>query len=106
MAVEAPRYHGRGGGEAEACKAWRLDVADVEQLFQLSEHYDSNPYHLYYQVSCAITGQLFWDGRSWDFAIDGGGTATWTNGSETRYLGCAAPACEPYVMLLTDMMSP
>lgn len=98
-------YTGRAGADEEAwCKDWRLTKAQVEQFFRLSKHYDENPYSLFYQVSCSIPGELQAEGRTWKFAIEGGGTATWDNAGTTRYWGCGSKECEPLVILLTDFM--
>lgn len=105
VSVGSAVYGGLAGAEEETwCKNWRLSTAQVEQFFRVSTHYEENPYSLFYQVSCSISGELRADGKTWQFAIEGGGTATWVNARTTRYWGCGAPQCEPLVILLTDFM--
>ena len=105
--VEAAKYEGTvGGSEKAACDGWRLGTLQVEQFFRLSEPYGASPYGAFYQVPCSISGELQAEGRSWDFQIDGGGTAIWTSGDETRYWGCSDQQCANLVLLATDLMDP
>ncbi|MEG3193764.1 hypothetical protein SNE32_16205, partial [Lysobacter sp. D1-1-M9] len=105
--VRAPVPLGSEGRvDGAACAAWQLDVAQVEQFFRLSEEFEESPYAMFYQLPCKVTGRLVSEGQSWNFSIDGGGTAVWTDQGRTRYWGCSAEACEPLVLLRTDMMSP
>jgi len=104
--VHAPIHLGVDGAEGSACAAWQLDATQVEQFFRLSEEFEESPYAMFYQLPCKITGRLISEGQSWDFSIDGGGTAVWTDHGRTRHWGCSAKACEPLVLLRTDMMSP
>lgn len=105
--VNGPRY----GGDEElpletVCRNWRLSDHEVATFFLLSEQYEESPYSSFYQVPCSISGALEADGKAWDFVIGGGGTATWSDGNETRYFGCSAQACEPLVLMPTDLMDP
>ncbi|MDN5780466.1 MAG: hypothetical protein L0H23_00345 [Luteimonas sp.] len=105
--VEAPRHGGAEGSPLEsACRNWRLSDRDVARFFELSETYAQSPYSAFYQVPCSISGKIEAEGKAWDFVIDGGGTATWSHGNETRYFGCSAKACEPLVLMPTDLMDP
>lgn len=105
--VDPARYTGAAGGwEEAACRRWRLSAAQVEQFFRLSQQYPENPYSLFYQTPCVISGELQAEGRAWRFEIAGGATATWTHGNDVRHWGCSAKACEALVILATDLMDP
>lgn len=105
--MEPAHYAGTAGGdEAVACGNWRLSTLDVERFFQLSDRYEESPYSLFYQAPCSISGALQAQGRTWRFRLDGGATATWTGGGETRHWGCSARECEPLVLLASDGMDP
>lgn len=105
--VGSARYEGTAGSDEEkACRDWRLTAQEVENFFRLSERYDENPYSQFYQIPCSISGKLNAGEKSWDFVIGGGATATWTDGKETRYWGCAAKACAPLVLMPYDGMNP
>ncbi|RNF85097.1 hypothetical protein EER27_04755 [Lysobacter psychrotolerans] len=105
--VDPAHYAGTAGGaEAVACRNWRLSTTNVERFFRLSERYEESPYSLFYQGPCSISGELQAEGRTWRFQLDGGATATWTGGGETRHWGCSAKECEPLVLLATDRMDP
>lgn len=105
--VAAAKYEGVvGGSEQAACDGWRLGARQVERFFRLSEHYEESPYSAFYQVPCSISGELQAEGRSWIFQINGGATATWTNGDEVRYWGCSDERCADLVLLATDLMDP
>lgn len=68
--------------------------------------YQDAPYAQFYQVGCSISGRLRRDGRTWRFAINGGGTATLQGGDALRHYGCAAQACDALLLLPTDGMEP
>ena len=105
--VAAAKYEGTvGGSEKVACDGWHLGTLQVEQFFRLSERYEESPYGAFYQVPCSISGELEAVGRSWNFQINGGATAIWTSGSETRYWGCSDQQCANLVLLATDLMDP
>ena len=72
----------------------------------LSERYEESPYGRFYQVPCSIPGELEAQGRAWNFQINGGATATWRSGDETRYWGCSDAQCADLVLLETDLMAP
>lgn len=75
-------------------------------FFRLSERYDESPYSQFYQLPCSISGELQAEGKTWQFTINGGATATWNHQGVTRYWGCSAKACEALVLMPTDMMNP
>lgn len=105
--VAAPQYEGSiGGSEEAACLGWRLGPSQVERFFKLSERYEESPYAAFYQVPCSISGELEADARSWTFQINGGATAVWTSGDETRYWGCSDEQCADLVLIATDLMDP
>jgi len=105
--VAAAEYSGPSGDALEsACRNWHLTDRQVATFFELGEAYEQSPYSAFYQLPCSISGKLEADGKAWNFVIDGGGTATWSHGNETRYFGCSAKACEPLVLMLTDFMDP
>jgi len=104
--VESARYTGKAGDPIEAaCLEWSLAPGQVRAFFESSRRYEENPYSGFYQVPCAIAGEISAKGRIWRFEINGGGTATWRSGSQTRYWECSAEQCEPLVLLLSDGMS-
>lgn len=78
----------------------------VRAFFQLSDGYPEAPYNRFYQVGCGISGKLRADGRNWTFSINGGGTATWQDGTAVRHFGCSAPGCASLLLLPTDGMEP
>lgn len=88
----------------EACRKWTLTPAQVERFFAISKTYSETPYSEFYQLPCAISGELSVEGRTWAFEINGGGTATWTGDGEVRHWGCSAEACETLLLLPTDGM--
>lgn len=105
--VTPARYEGPVGDAMEqACGDWRLTAQQVERFFQISNRYKESPYSRFYQVPCAITGELEAEGQAWKFTINGGATATWQRNGATRYWGCSAKACEPLVLMPTDFMNP
>lgn len=107
MNVTSAHYVGaEGDALQEACLDWQLSASQVNRFFQLSDSYQSSPYSSYYQVPCSISGQLRAETKTWTFEVNGGGTATWHAGDETRHWGCRLKACEPLLLLLTDSMDP
>lgn len=105
--VAASQYEGvAGGSEKAACDGWHLGTLQIEQFFKLSEQYEESPYDAFYQVPCSISGELQAEGRSWDFQINGGATAIWVSGEDTRYWGCSDEQCANLVILATDRMDP
>lgn len=105
--VADAEYVGPPGDPLEAaCRDWRLSARQVATFFQLGQRYEQRPYAAFYQVPCSISGKLRAEGKTWDFVIGGGGTAIWTHGEEERHFGCSADACEPLVLLPTDLMGP
>jgi len=107
LEVSAPRYHGSPGHSLEAaCLGWKWSPDRVAEFFQLSEGYREVPYARFYQVGCGVSGRLRADGQEWSFAINGGGMATWTNGSTIRHFGCSAAKCADFLLLESDAMAP
>lgn len=105
--VSPASYQGSSGDVLEsACGKWRLSAQQVERFFQLSERSDESSYDAFYQIPCSISGKLDADGKSWNFVIGGGATATWTNENEIRHWGCAEKACGPLVLMPYDGMNP
>ena len=103
--VERARYAGLVDDPLEVvCREWSLNPAQVRQFFALSSQYTDVPYGEFYQIPCAIEGNISAEGRVWHFAINGGGTATWRSGSEVRYWGCRSKECDPLVLLPSDGM--
>lgn len=103
--VSAATYTGKDRDMLESeCSAWSLTPSQVQELFALSESYQESPHSQFYQLPCSISGEASLEGRLWQFEINGGGTATLSNGDEVRYLGCRDKRCEPYILLLTDDM--
>lgn len=92
------------GGKSlpEACSAWRLSKAQVEQFFAASGELQEAKPHNFYDLPCTISGTLTAEGRQWDFTINAAATAVWRSGSAVRYWGCRAKACEPLVLLMPD----
>lgn len=95
-----------GGSEEAACMEWRLVPTQVERFFKLSDRYEESPYSAFYHVPCSISGELQAEGHSWSFQINGGATAIWTSGEETRYWGCSDEQCADLVIFATDLMDP
>lgn len=85
---------------------WHLAPSQAERFFKISERYEESPYEAFYQVPCSISGELQVERSSWDFQINGGATAIWTSGDETRYWGCSDEQCADLVLLPTDLMDP
>ena len=105
--VAPVQYEGSiGGSEKPACMGWDLGPSLAERFFEISERYEEIPYEAFYQVPCSISGELEAEGRSWNFQINGGATAVWTSGDETRYWGCTDQQCADLVLLATDLMDP
>lgn len=86
------------------CSRWSLTPRQVQELFVLSDSYQTSPYSGFYQLPCSISGEAAIEGRVWQFVINGGGIVTLSSGDEVRYLGCRDKRCEPYILLLTDDM--
>lgn len=107
LEISSPDYHGAPGDPLEgACRAWTLSPQQADAFFRFSQPYPDAPYDRFYQVACGISGRLSADRRVWTFAINGGGTATWQDGDTVRHFGCAAPECEPLLLLPPDGMAP
>ncbi|MDH5823549.1 hypothetical protein QFW77_11185 [Luteimonas sp. RD2P54] len=105
--VAPAEYHGAAGHPLEeACRTWGLSPSQVQAFFRFADAYEDRPYQRFYQVGCSISGHLQAEGRDWRFAINGGGVATWQDGSTTRHFGCSAKECETLVLLPTDGMEP
>ncbi|WP_156963000.1 hypothetical protein [Aerolutibacter daejeonensis] len=105
-AVREARYSGAPNDPLQAtCQRWTLTPAQVERFFAISQRYSDSPYGSFYQLPCDISGTILVEQRTWEFQINGGGTATWVRGNEVRHWGCSAKECEPLVLLLTDGMS-
>jgi hypothetical protein len=86
--------------EAAVCKAWTLDAGAATEFFQLSKPLREGELHNYDWLPCSIKGRVQAEGKLWDFEINAAGTSTWRSTNETRLLGCAKAACEPFVMLM------
>jgi len=93
-----------GDAGQSTCRTWHLGEPEAERFFRLSKRYEHNPYSAFYQTDCSIAGKLQVEGRLWKFQIDGGGTASWTDGPEIRYWGCSDRQCEPLMLIATDRM--
>ena len=91
---------------AHACRSWALNEKQIERFFKLSKEYQEEPYGMFYQVPCSISGELQAGSEVWRFSINGGATATWSRGGEIRHWGCSIKECEPLVMIATDSMDP
>lgn len=90
-----------------SCNSWSLTAKQAEEFFRLSTPIDARTYHHEYDTSrCMITGRLAKDGKSWDFKINGGAKATWSDGETTRYFGCRVASCEPLVVFMQDDATP
>lgn len=106
LEISAPTYDPVGmGGDGPAleaeCKRWALTREQAQTFFRLSKPITGEEKHgAYYDLPCTVTGRVRAEGRTWDFAIDGAATATWTSGNEVRLLGCSDPACEPLVLMM------
>ncbi|GAB3380124.1 hypothetical protein [Lysobacter fragariae] len=98
-----------GAGDEQlpkACSAWRLSKAQVERFFASSSEYPQAKPHEFYDLPCTISGTLTAEGRRWDFTINAAATAVWRSGSDERYWGCRAKACESMVLLMPDDLDP
>ncbi|MEZ0471143.1 hypothetical protein [Luteimonas salinilitoris] len=105
--VDPSEYQGEAGDPLEdACRGWKLTNGQVERFFRLSDRYDDNPYGEFYQVPCSISGEIEADGKTWQFVIGGGATATWHRDGETMEWGCRVTECGPLVLLPYDGMDP
>lgn len=105
--VSAAVYHGLPGHPLEeACGRWTWSKRQVEVFFGLSDVYPEAPYGRFYQVGCGVSGKLRAGGRDWTFSINGGGMATWQDGTTVRHFGCSAPECAPMLLLPSDGMEP
>lgn len=103
--VSAASYTGKAGDMLEsACAAWSLTPSQVQDVFALSDSFQTSPYSSFYQLPCSISGDASIEGRRWQFVINGGGEVTLSNGDDVRYLGCRDKRGEPYTLLLTDDM--
>lgn len=90
-----------------ACDGWSLTAAQAEAFFALSTEVDARTYHHEYDTSrCMIPGELVDNGRHWAFQINGVAKGYWSDGATMRYFGCAAPACEPLVLVPYIGMDP
>lgn len=104
--VDRARYSGAPNDSLEvACQRWTLTPIQVERFFAISQRNSDRPYGGFYQLPCAIAGTILAEERTWEFEINGGGTATWVSGNEVRHWGCSAKECEPLILMLTDRMS-
>ena len=107
LEVEEPQVHASAfeRGEqsiVEACRNWRLSPTQVTQFFTASEEFPDNPYSMFSQLPCSISGTLESKGTRWRFAINAGATATWQREGDIRYFGCSAISCEPLVLLMPN----
>ena len=89
------------------CEGWALTPEQVETFFALSSEMDSRAYHHEYDTApCMIEGGLVDDGRQWAFHINGAAKDYWSDGSDTRYFGCTAAACDALVLVPHIGMDP
>lgn len=103
--VASPDYHPKATAsddEAAMCAQWSLDESQAEAFFALSEPLAEGELHDFGWLPCSISGRLQAEGREWTFEINAAGTSTWRNADETRLLGCARAACEPFVILMPE----
>ena len=79
----------------------------METFFSLSTEKDSRAYHHEYDTApCMIEGELAHDGRKWAFHINRAAKGYWSDGSDTRYFGCTAAACDSLVLVPHIGMNP
>jgi hypothetical protein len=90
--------------EAAACRAWSLDTLQAEAFFSLSEQLPEGGLHDFYWLPCSIKGRLQAEGREWAFEINAAGTSSWRSGEDVRLLGCSRSACEPFVILMPEIV--
>lgn len=88
-----------------ACRSWNPDSNTIQAVFMLSRAYPEEPYSLFYQTPCDVSGKMTIDGQPWQFSLNGGGIMTLTSGNKTLYRGCSDAQCAPHILLLTDAMS-
>ena len=89
----------------DQCNTWMLDHDQAEAFFRLGVPIDARTYvHEYDTSRCMIEGELIEDGVTWDFRINGGAKAYWTQGDSVRYFGCTAPGCEELVIFMQPGM--
>lgn len=108
LSVDAARYTGTADDPAleRACHEWQLTPTQVMRFFRLATEHDDAPYSGFYQVSCAVNGELRAAQHDWSFSIGGGGTAVWRSGEEIRHWGCSAAECAPLVLMPSDGFDP
>lgn len=107
LKITPPDYHGSPGHPLEeSCRNWTWSAAQIQTFFQLSDVYPEAPHSGFYQVGCGVSGKLRADGRTWTFAINGGGMATWQDGATIRHFGCSAPGCDSLLLMPYDGMEP
>lgn len=70
----------------------------------MSERLPEGRLHDFSWLPCSISGRLQAEGREWSFEINGAGTSIWRSGDEIRMLGCARSACEPFVILMPEVV--
>lgn len=87
------------------CKKWILTKEQIIYFFRLSKSYVHTPYSFYYQIPCDIKGKLIYNGKEWNFHINGGATAYWEKGKEIKYFGCEDKQCDNLVIMPTDLMN-
>lgn len=104
--LEPSAFEHRNDSVRRQCQAWELTPGQAQKFFMLSTRYPESPYSEFYQLPCAIEGRLTENGKAWNFRINAGATGVWTSGSERRFFGCTAPACEELVLLMPDGMTP
>lgn len=100
--VYQPKAAEASDGEAAMCAQWSLDKSQAEAFFALSEPLAEGGLHDFGWLPCSISGRLQAGGREWTFEINAAGTSTWRSADETRLLGCAREACEPFVILMPE----
>lgn len=109
LEIASAAYQPRDGSrtsqtEADACAAWSLDKQQAEAFFALSEQLQEGQLHDFHWLPCSIEGRLQAEGREWRFEINGAGTSIWRSGDDARLLGCTRSACEPFVILLPEVL--
>lgn len=109
LEIAPARYIPREGAqrsvtEESACSAWSLDRRQAESFLAMSEPLSEGRLHDFHWLPCSIAGRVRAEGREWTFEINGAGTSVWRSGDDSRLLGCASSACEPFVILMPGVV--
>ncbi|MDX7989281.1 hypothetical protein FE392_18565 [Xenorhabdus sp. 12] len=91
-----------GMGTIEACKKWDLSTGDIYNIFKISNKYEYNPHREFDYAPCNMEGRVSFNGKIWDFYINGGGITTLENNNDTIYLGCNSKKCDHFFIFPFD----